>query len=58
MKKWKCSICGYVYNPETSAPPGETVGAAKCGYVDEDGDLKSSFMCSRCGAGKESFKSL
>jgi len=55
VKKWKCSVCGHVYDPERETAPGEVTGAAKCGFVDERGELVESFTCKMCGAMKESF---
>jgi len=55
MKKWKCSLCGYVYDPERESPPGEAAGAARCAFVDEDGELKDTFVCGQCGASRENF---
>ncbi|ACV62424.1 Rubredoxin-type Fe(Cys)4 protein [Desulfofarcimen acetoxidans DSM 771] len=58
MKKWKCSICGYIYDPEKESLPGETTGASKCDYVDDEGELVDSFKCKQCGAMKEAIKSI
>ena len=58
MKKWKCSICGYVYDPEKENLHGETTGASKCAFADEEGELFDTFTCKQCGAMKESFKSI
>ena len=56
MKKWKCSMCGYVYDPEKEGLLGEVTGAAKCAYVDEKGELTDTFSCKQCGAMSEAFK--
>lgn len=56
MKKWRCSVCGYVYDPEKENPPGEVTGGAKCAFVDENGELMDTFTCKQCGAMKEAFK--
>lgn len=49
MKKYKCSVCGYVYNPkkgdpEHGIPPGTPFE-----------DLPVTWVCPRCGASKDSF---
>ncbi|WP_078060512.1 rubredoxin [Desulfotomaculum copahuensis] len=56
MKKWICSVCGHVYDPEKDSPPGETAGAAVCSYVDGAGEIIEGFTCVQCGAKKEALK--
>lgn len=56
MKKWRCSICGAVYDPEKVQLPGEVEGAAKCDFVEEDGELVDGFTCKQCGAMKTAFE--
>ncbi len=41
MKKYKCDVCGYVYDPEVEGKPFE--------------ELPEDWSCPVCGAGKEDF---
>lgn len=52
MKKWQCSVCGYVYNPEVTS----SVDKIPAGTDFEK--LQESWRCPRCGAGKSSFSML
>lgn len=45
MKKYRCVLCGWIYDP------------AKNGGV-EFKDLPDDFVCPECGAGKEDFEEL
>ncbi|MHB8917761.1 MAG: rubredoxin [Desulfocucumaceae bacterium] len=56
MKKWVCSVCGYVYDPQKENPPGESVGAARCGFTGDEAGPDDGFSCMQCGAGKEEFR--
>jgi rubredoxin len=49
MEQWKCTICGYLYNPETGDPEGEIPPGTSFE------SLPDSWMCPVCGAGKEDF---
>ncbi len=49
MKKYVCSVCGYVYDPEA----GDPVGNIPPGTAFED--LPSTWCCPECGAAKEVF---
>ena len=50
MKKYVCTICGYVYDPETGA---EDHGIAP-GTAWED--VPEDFVCPACGVGKDMFE--
>ncbi len=50
MEKWRCSVCGYVYNPEIGDPES---GIAP-GVLFEE--LPDSWGCPDCGADKELFE--
>lgn len=50
MKKYVCTVCGYVYDPEAGAPD---MGIAP-GTAWED--VPEDFVCPLCGVGKESFE--
>ena len=50
MKKYKCVVCGYIYDPEegdieNGIPPGTPFEA-----------LPADWTCPICGAGKEDFE--
>jgi rubredoxin len=50
MNKWKCTVCGYVYDPaegdaDNGVPPGTPFEKLPDGWV-----------CPLCGAGKELFE--
>jgi rubredoxin len=49
MSRYKCVVCGYIYDPEQGEPdagiaPGTTFA-----------DLPDSYICPVCGAGKDEF---
>ena len=49
MKRYKCVICGYIYDPDLGDPndgiePGIPFG-----------DLPDDYICPVCGAGKDEF---
>lgn len=51
MDKYKCIVCGYIYDPaegepENGIPPGTPFG-----------DLPADYLCPICGATKEEFES-
>jgi flavin reductase (DIM6/NTAB) family NADH-FMN oxidoreductase RutF/rubredoxin len=50
MKKYKCTVCGYVYNPEKGDPDS---GIAP-GTAFED--LPADWVCPVCGVGKDQFE--
>ena len=52
MSKWKCSVCGYIYDSEKGIPEKGIEGGT------EFEDLPDDFKCPRCGAGKALFKQL
>jgi hydroxylamine reductase len=52
MKKYRCLVCGYVYNPEKGDPDG---GIAP-GTAFED--LPDDWICPVCGAGKNLFEPM
>ena len=52
MKKYKCTICGYIYDPAVGDPDnGVEAGAAF-------EDLPDDWVCPECGAGKNEFEAL
>ncbi|MGB9630998.1 MAG: rubredoxin [Candidatus Methanodesulfokora sp.] len=52
MKRYKCSVCGYIYDPEkgdpsSGIPPGTPFDK-----------LPNDWTCPVCGASKESFEEV
>lgn len=52
MDRYKCNVCGYLYDPEVgdstqSVPPGTDFN-----------DLPDDWTCPECGVGKEEFTKL
>ena len=41
MSKWKCTVCGYIYDEEEEGTKFE--------------DLPDDWLCPACGVGKEEF---
>ena len=50
-KKFKCILCGYVYDPDV----GDTDGGIKAGTPFEE--LPDDWVCPLCGAPKDQFES-
>ena len=50
MKKYTCTICGWVYDPEVGDPDN----GVQPGTAFED--LPDDWVCPLCGAGKEDFE--
>jgi rubredoxin len=50
MKKYVCSVCGYVYDPAQ----GDSDGGIPAGTAFED--LPDDWVCPVCGAGKGDFE--
>ncbi len=50
MKKYVCTICGYVYDPEK----GEVDYGVAPGTAWED--VPEDFVCPACGVGKDMFE--
>ena len=52
MKKFKCSVCGYIYDPAIGDPEnGAPIGT-------EFADLPDSWVCPVCGAEKDQFEAV
>ena len=50
MKKYKCLMCGYIYDPAVGDPDnGVEAGTAFK-------DLPDDWVCPDCGAGKDEFE--
>ena len=52
MKKYKCLMCGYIYDPEAGDPDNDV----EAGTAFED--LPDDWVCPECGAGKDEFESV
>jgi flavin reductase (DIM6/NTAB) family NADH-FMN oxidoreductase RutF/rubredoxin len=52
MQKYKCLMCGYVYDPAEGDPDN----GVEAGTVFED--LPNDWVCPECGAGKDQFEPL
>lgn len=52
MKKYKCTICGYVYDPERGDPESNV----NPGTAFED--LPENWVCPICGADKDQFEQV
>jgi rubredoxin len=50
MDRYVCTVCGYVYDPETGdAESGVPAGTSFA-------DLPADWVCPVCGAGKDAFE--
>ena len=49
MKKYKCNICGYVYDPAAGDPDSDIEPGTSFA------DLPDDWVCPDCGVGKEDF---
>jgi rubredoxin len=52
MNKYKCSVCGYVYDPVKGDPDG----GIKPGTKFED--IPDGWVCPVCGASKDEFEKM
>jgi rubredoxin len=52
MTKYRCKVCGYIYDPEE----GDADSGIEPGTLFED--LPDGWVCPICGAGKEEFEKL
>jgi flavin reductase (DIM6/NTAB) family NADH-FMN oxidoreductase RutF/rubredoxin len=50
MKKYKCLMCGYIYDPDVGDPENDV----EAGTAFED--LPEDWVCPECGAGKDEFE--
>ena len=47
MERFKCVICGYIYDPEQGDPSGGIEPGIRFS------DLPANYICPVCGAGKD-----
>ncbi len=52
MEKWKCKICGYIYDPEKGDPDGNIPPNTLFDKLPED------WVCPVCGAPKDMFEKI
>ncbi len=52
MTKYRCTVCGYIYDPQK----GDPVGNIKPGTSFED--LPDTWVCPECGVGKDMFEKI
>jgi len=50
MEKWKCKICGYIYDPEKGDPDGDIPPNTPFEK------LPDTWVCPACGAPKDMFE--
>ncbi|VFQ42879.1 rubredoxin [Desulfoluna butyratoxydans] len=52
MKKYECTVCGYIYDPEE----GDAENGIAAGTAFED--LPEDWLCPVCGVGKSEFEEV
>lgn len=52
MRRYQCSVCGYVYDPVHGEPKEEVSAGVPWSYVG------SAFRCPVCGQGKAAFQAI
>lgn len=52
MKKYKCTVCGWIYDPDKGDPDGGIQPGTPFGKV------PSGWVCPVCGAPKEQFEEV
>jgi rubredoxin len=52
MAKYRCTICGYIYDPQKGDP--DNAVAAGVAFA----DLPDTWVCPVCGVGKENFEEI
>jgi len=52
MDKYKCVICGYIYDPAEGEPSSGIAPGTSFN------DLPDDYICPVCGAGKEEFEKV
>ncbi len=50
MGKYRCTVCGYIYNPEKGDPDGDIAPGTSFS------DLPEDWVCPECGVGKDMFE--
>ena len=52
MAKYKCTVCGYIYDPELGDPDGGTTPGTPFEELSDD------WVCPVCGASKDEFEKV
>jgi len=52
MSKWRCTVCGYVYDPEDGDPENDGDPGTPFERLPED------WVCPDCGAGQDQFEEI
>ena len=52
MEKWRCSACGYVYDPATGDPDSAVALGTPFEQIPDD------WSCPVCGVGKDMFEKM
>jgi len=52
MDKYRCIVCGYIYDPET----GDPANGIDSGTAFDD--LPATWVCPECGVGKDMFEKV
>jgi rubredoxin len=52
MEKWKCKICGYIYDPEKGDPDANVSPSTPFQKLPDD------WVCPLCGAPKDMFEKV
>jgi rubredoxin len=52
MQKWKCKVCGYIYDPEKGDPDGNIPPNTSFEKLPDD------WVCPVCGAPKDMFEKV
>ncbi len=50
MERWKCVVCGYIYDPEIGDPDGGVAPGTPFEKIPDD------WVCPICGAPKDQFE--
>lgn len=50
MKKYECTVCGYIYDEEVGDPDSGIAAGTKWEDIPED------WVCPTCGVGKDEFQ--
>ncbi|MCM8799423.1 MAG: rubredoxin [Candidatus Omnitrophica bacterium] len=52
MDKYRCTVCGYIYDPKIGDPDNGIVSGTKFE------DLPEDWVCPECGVGKDMFERI
>ena len=52
MGKYRCTVCGYIYDPAKGDPEGDIAPGTSFD------DLPDDWVCPECGVGKDMFEAV